>query len=668
MSPADMASYMSAQGLTTYWYKAGGYPDGDWHNVTDQTFYTMEFYSDCNPSTCYPDVSVTYSTPGMKTLYFDIWVNGAITTITVQFFVWPADNASNLGRCKQCETQVGAPINVTNGNVWLQRRDYSLPGARGGLELVRTWNSRWADFDPPSVAGMFGDSWMSTYEEVLTGPDFSNSLRYWRGDGSVWTFTYGNGTYTLLSPLDEHATLVFDTNANQFVMTMADGTRRIFNQPGYLVALVDRNGNTTSLSRDPNTNRLNSVTDAAGQTITFTYNSGGQVSNVSDAVGTIATYGYNTPGGTLAQVTYADSSTLNFVYNSAQPTMIDAVNDTNGKVLEAHTYYPGHMGASSNRALNADSVTVNYGSGQTQISDSMGNNTTYDFQTLGGRNFISGVSGSGCSSCGGRGNQTLNYDSSGNVLSSTDALLNSTSFTYDAMGNVLTRSVQLNSTTTYTWTYTYNLFGEVLTATDPLGNATTNIYDAKGNLTSTTTPPPAGSMAGLTTSFIYDSKGELTQVTDPRGNSTSIAYWPTGLVSSITDAQSNPTAFQYDARGNRTLTTDALGTPTAFLYDNMDRLTDICQGGTSCPGLAQTHFGYDSRGRRNLVQDANGKTTQYGYDDADRLNSVSDAFNPPNVTAYGYDTENHLASITPQGEPPTTFDYSIGPTNPLAVC
>jgi YD repeat-containing protein len=150
---------------------------------------------------------------------------------------------------------------------------------------------------------------------------------------------------------------------------------------------------------------------------------------------------------------------------------------------------------------NGVTFTAFASTGATGISDSMGRLTIYGYQNIGGRNFMTSVAGSGCASCAGRGNSVLTYDALGNVLSSTDALNNTTSYTYDSMGNVLTKTQQLNASTPLTWTYTYNSFQEVVTATDLAGNTTTNTYDANGNLVSTTTPPPSGSGSGLTTSF-----------------------------------------------------------------------------------------------------------------------------------------------------------------------
>jgi RHS repeat-associated protein len=583
------------------------------------------------------------------------WAIQASATLTVFPAGWtppPSLPPDDLGPCKNCVTQAGHPINLTNGNVWIQQRDYSNPGLGGGLELVRTWNSRLQDAGAPDVYGMFGHSWRSTYEERLSHPD-ANTVIYWRGDGSRWTFTYNSalGTYSLSSPPDERADLVHDPGTGTFTLTLADGTQRSFNSDDRLAAIVDRNGNESTLTYDASI-RLVQVTDPAGRSLTFHYDNPNmiyRVTSMEDGVAVVANYTLD-DARDLRQVTYADNSALNMVY-AASSHMLTSVTDGDGKVLETHTYDSQHRGLASQRAYGADSVTVSYPvEGEAQLTDSMGNTTAYAYQTIGGRRFMTSIAGSGCASCGGRGDQSFTYDAQGNVASSTDALGRTTTYTYDTMGNVLSKSVQLDPSTTLTWSYTYNQFQQVLTATDPLGNVTTNTYDAKGNLLSTTTPPPAPGQPASTTSFAYDAQGQLTQVTDPLAHVTTMAYTPAGLIASITDAQSNSTTFTYDARGNRLSSTDTLGNATTYAYDAMSRLTGITQ-----PGGISTGFAYDHRGRRTSVTDANGQTTGYGYDDADRLLSVTDA--EASLTSYQYDTENHLASITDALGRVTAFGY-----------
>jgi len=289
-----------------------------------------------------------------------------------------------------------------------------------------------------------------------------------------------------------------------------------------------------------------------------------------------------------------------------------------------------------------------------QVTDSLGNQSSYSMAMTGGEWTLSSSSGSGCSTCTVRGNIQETTDAGGNVLTHTDDLGHVTTYTYDSNNNVASVSQQLDANTTVRTSYTYNSFGEVLTMTDALGNVTTNAYDANGNLTSVTSPQPNGSTPASVTHFVYDTKGELTQITDPLTNPTNITYTPAGLIATITDAQQHTTTYQYDSRGNRTAVIDPINGashPTTFTYDMMNRLTAI-----SYPDGSSVGFGYDSRGRRTSATDQNQKTTTYTYDDADRLTTVTDA--AQNTTQYAYDTEGNLTSITDANNHTTYFGYN----------
>jgi len=229
------------------------------------------------------------------------------------------------------------------------------------------------------------------------------------------------------------------------------------------------------------------VTDPASRTLTFTYgdpNNRGQATSAQDSAGTIATYTYDS-GSHLTNVAYADGSTIDYSYDSNG--LMTAITDRQGKTLETHTYDSSRRGLTSSRANGVDSVSISYASGTPTLNDSLGNATSYGVQRVPGRNLVSAISGSGCDTCGGRGNYSYTYDSSGNPASTTDPLGHYTSYVYDGTGNLQTLSNALNASQSswQTFSYTYNAFGEVLTATDPLGNVTTNTYDTKGNLLTT---------------------------------------------------------------------------------------------------------------------------------------------------------------------------------------
>ena len=285
-----------------------------------------------------------------------------------------------------------------------------------------------------------------------------------------------------------------------------------------------------------------------------------------------------------------------------------------------------------------------------QLTDSLGNQTTYISSPSGGQWMFTNSQGSGCSSCSTRGNIINQYDSFGNLLWTTDPLGDATLYGYDASNDLTLQFQQATPTSTAITTYTYNTLAEVLTSTDPLGNVTTNTYDSHGNLLSVTTLVPKSGTAASVTSFTYNSLGELTQITDPLGRHTTLTYSSVGLIASITDPQSNVTSYAYDSRGNRTSITDPLSNQTTFAYDAGSRLLTI-----TYPDSTTTSFTYDNRGRRTSVSDQNGKTTSYAYDDADRLTSVTDPAS--NVTQYGYDTENNLTSLTDANGHQTSFSY-----------
>jgi len=597
---------------------------------------------------------------GQSSATFPITVNGVsqptdvtITatlhgTSTANLYVWPGDN--ELGRCTDCEGVASNPINLMNGNTWIPQQDYSLPGLAGGIVMERTWNSMWQSSSYIELTGMFGHSWRSTFEERMQYID-PNHTKYWRADGSSWLFNYVGNGWILEAPLNQHASLTFDSSTTLYTLSLNDGTQKIFTSAGYLTRIIDRNGNTTAVTYDAS-NRISQVTDPAGRILIFNYpdQSTRQVQSIQDSVGVIATYAYDS-SARLLSTSYADGSAINYNYDSN--SLITSVTDQNGKLLEGHTYDASRRGLSSQQANGVGNVSVAYvATGVTQLTDSQENLSSYSYDTEGNRRVITSITGSGCASCGGRGNSSFAYDASGNRNSSSDALNRVTTSTYDANSNLLTRTAQVNGQNV-TWTYTYNSFGQVLTATDPLGYVTTNVYDSKGNLLSTTTPSPDGAQAGSQTAFTYDSKGQLLTITDPLNHTTTLTYTAAGLVQTVTDVQNHVTSYEYDARGNRTAVVDAMSNRTTFAYDSRNRLTQI-----TYPNSTTTSFGYDLRGRRTSVTDGNGRVTQYAYDDADRLTSVTDAQTPtPGITQYAYDTENNLTGITDALGRATGFGY-----------
>ena len=273
----------------------------------------------------------------------------------------PPPAAAQETHCGASCSAAGKPIDLATGNTYIEEVDIRLPGLSGGLKLVRTWNSEWPSTQNTVQAGLFGPNWRSTFEErVSLGSD--NYVKYARSDGSFWSFGYngansnGASLYIVAAPANASATLTLGT-AN-WTLTFKNGEQRLFDlTTGNLVAIVDRNGNTISVSYDA-AGRLSTVTDAVGRHLYLSYiGNGFLVTGVTSDVGVSLSYSYDTLGR-LIQVTEPDLSTISFQYDSN--SFIAVVLDSQGKVLESHTYDSSGRGLTSSRANGVDLVTASY--------------------------------------------------------------------------------------------------------------------------------------------------------------------------------------------------------------------------------------------------------------------------------------------------------------------
>src|SRR6266853_2949 len=266
------------------------------------------------------------SCTGLGIWYFpDAIPNGWICNLPGQgpysmMCVVPNGNCPPVYWCPTCGKFVasaGSPINLTNGNTYIQEMDLKVPGLGGGLALERTWNSIWPSIQGSFQTGMFGLNWRSTYEErIFIGSGTSvNYMVYSKSDGGLWYFGPNNGsTWKLGSPANTTATLT-QNGTISWILTFQNGEQRIFSySSGSLTSIIDRNGNTTQLTYD-GSNRLITVTDPVSRHLYFTYGSGssGQVTGVSSDFGIALSYAYDTLNR-LAQVTKPDLTTISFAF------------------------------------------------------------------------------------------------------------------------------------------------------------------------------------------------------------------------------------------------------------------------------------------------------------------------------------------------------------------
>ena len=223
------------------------------------------------------------------------------------------------------------------------------------------------------------------------------------------------------------------------------------------------------------------------------------------------------------------------------------------------------------------------------------------------------------------------YDPDRNLIATTDANGNTTSYTYD-LANEQTQVGRADGTIVRTG---YDAAGNKTSLVDGAGDTTSYGYDALNRLTRSVDP------LGRVTSYGYDSAGNRTRVTNSSGEATSYTYdaanEPTAI--SYADGQTpNVTRITYDADGQRTSMTDGTGT-SRWEWDSLHRLTESVDGSG-----AVVRYQYDLAGELTSLTYPNGETVSRSYDAAGRLRSFTDWLG--NTTTFSYDPDSELTSET----------------------
>lgn len=533
-----------------------------------------------------------------------------------------------------CNTGVGKPVNVTNGNMYLKQTDYVLPGIGENINVTRSYNSI------IQTNGLFGRGWSTLYDENVSVID-NYSLKLTLSDGRAVYFARNTTTAAFLPVSPGFYGDVMKRTDGTYRLTFKDGRVHEFNSNGKLTALSDRNGNQTTLNYNI-TGQLSSITDVFGRSLNITLNSSGFIEQIGDSQGLIATYTYT--NNELQNVTYPDSSKYQFEYVTINgKRVLTFVKDALNNVLEKHEYDSQARATTSEVHGGVEKYTLDYSNltatpAFTQVTDAIGRVTKYYVANIRGRNVVTKTEGN-CN-CGGTSQSaTYEYDSNLNNTKIIDALNQETTYTYDSNGN------QLNETSVLgTETFTYNSFGQVLTRTDRMSGVTTNTYDAQGNLLTTKDP------LNKTTTFTYTTIGQLQTVKDARNNTTTLTYDTAGRLTEIKDADNKTTVYGYDARARVTSATNALNQTTVYEYDSRNRLKKV-----TYPDAKFVTYNYDLAGRRTSMVDARNNTTTYGYDNAYRLTSVTDPLN--HTTAFGYDLMSNRTSVTDALGNTTNYEF-----------
>lgn len=555
------------------------------------------------------------------------------------------------------------------------------------------------------------------------------------------TFDYTNGMLTQVTDVLGHPiTYAYDTNGNLQTITdqrglvvvdnLYDSQGRVIQQRdgrNYMstfaydtpaadqTTITDPNGHTTVHTHFTGYKLLQSIQDALGQTIIYTYDAQANRTSITDRNDHTTTFNYDARGNVIATLdpidpNHPDSTggitTVEYLdadFPDFPTRKIDALGhitqwnyDSDGNAQEQidpngnHRYWTynsfGQKLTETDENGQVAVWTYDTAGRLTQKTDPNGNYTWFGYDSLGRLTDITDGRGAAAGDVS-HTTHTL-YDNADRVISITDPNTSesyeydnvgyktlitngrgyTTHYDYDENGNLTQVEKDAPNGQKQTFQYTYDNLNRKLTVSDPNANLTTYTYDAVGRLRTET------NAAGNQTHYTYDAQGNVLSVTDSQG--VKIAYEYDGLnrkveqydllgnhgswqydkmsrVIKSTDARGAKTFYGYDVLGRLVSVIDDHDQATHYQYDKVGNLTQVIDAG----GVISTKKFYDTANRLVRQEDGNGHAYQYSYDGAGNMISVVDANNQ--TTTYSYDSHNRLIQINYPDATQATYTYDM---------
>ena len=319
------------------------------------------------------------------------------------------------GHDPHCPPPKAEPVNPNTGNFFHIHKDFSFPATGPRIEITRSYNSLIADKD-----GQFGYGWNFTYSERIEPylPDYvPDDKCFVNADGDYKHYiSNGDGTW---HPEDEDYSFLKKNGDGTWTISYKDGSSKNFDSSGLISEIKDSKGNKLRIERDENSHILY-VIDACNQKAEFEYNSQGKISKIKDPAGTYYEYEYD-DNGDLKEVKYPNGQSTKFTYDDKH--RIKSVIDPVGNEFVKNEYDELNRVVKQWDAFgNEVSFTYDMANHENTFTDALESKSSYSsdkklYQT-------------GEKDALGNDKLDIKYDDKGNVISRTDKLGNTTTYTY----------------------------------------------------------------------------------------------------------------------------------------------------------------------------------------------------------------------------------------------
>lgn len=386
---------------------------------------------------------------------------GANETCTLGGYQDPETGQCGPPKCTDncCDTGCGNgsnPIGTASGNKHQVETDFLGTGPFP-LLLTRTYNSKttWLANGVP-----LGMGWVHRYlaQVSIVPPQGSSVLSeaiVYRPDGRILRFNLSGSVWVADPDVSERLTVTEDSSGNYVSATFTTNDDEVerYDQQGRLISITNRGGlmQTLSYTTGPGGSSstvghssVQSVTDPQGHTLTFGYNSTGQLTSVTDGNGTVISYAYDA-NNNLQTVTYPDVSgtkVRTYVYNESgqtggvsQPNALTGIQDENTQRFASWGYTSTGLanfsvhGPFSGGTIDKTSIAFN-SDGTSSVTDGLGQTRSYSFNV---QNLIARYSAlnNPCDYCG-ADFASRSFDTNGYPSSGTDFRGNPTTSSFAA--------------------------------------------------------------------------------------------------------------------------------------------------------------------------------------------------------------------------------------------
>jgi len=533
------------------------------------------------------------------------------------------------------------------------------------------------------ISGAAGARWRT--HSWLSSIVSTSSVTVNRPDQKAYVYTLTNSQWVTDADVSEKLVRLVDASnlTSGWELTTHDGVIERYDPSGRLLHYRYPSGLTRVFS-NINSNQ-ETIADAVGRTLTLNYSAQNNLSTLTDPSGNVTSYAYDA-NANLVSVTYPGGAVRQYHYeNPTFKNALTGITDERGIRYITYTYDTNGKAVGEVLAGGVESYGLAFGANSTVVTDPLGTQRTYAFQTILGVVKNTGVSQPGGSGCGPAA-ESLTYDTNGNIASRLDFNGGKTMYAYDLARNLeVSRTEGLSGagaalpetrTITTAWHPTWRLPVEVneYAGASASGNPlrrTSTAYDDKGNITSRSlTDVALGVTRTWTTAYTYSAAVPgliLQKIEDgPRSDVTDTVttdYYPhdeacagaalgtgrdkgcRGQVKRVTNALGQTTQYtRYNAHGQVEEIVDPNGVVTTLTYDLRQRLVSRATAGET------TGYQYDGVGQLTRLTLPDGSTVSYTYDGARRLTAVADSLG--NSIAYTLDAAGNRTKedvLDPQG-------------------